>query len=851
MIKKILHYLSPIIGIFLFIIALLVLHNELREYHFHDVLNHLRDLSAQRILTAFLLTILSYVTLTGYDTLAFRYINHPLNYSKIAFTSFISYALSLNVGQAPISGGSVRYRLYSAWGLSIEEIAKVIAFCIFTSLLGIFTFGGLVFLIEPLQIPVSLHIPFTSVRPIGIIFLIVVSLYLIFSLLGKKSVQIKKLIIPIPSIKLSFAQIILTSLDWTMAGSVLYALIPTMQGISFFYFLSIFLLAQLAGVVSQVPGGLGVFETVILLLLSPQIPASEALVSLLAFRFIYYLVPLFISAVLLGTYEILEKGAYVKKLVQNFGQFINILVPNIMAVTTFIGGIILLFSGATPSLRHRLALIKDFLPLPIMEISHFLGSIAGVSLLLLARGIQRRLDGAYILTIIALIAGIVLSLFKGFDYEEAIILSIMLMALIPCRRQFYRRASLMNQSFSFGWITAIIMVLLTSVWLGLFSYKHIEFTNELWWQFTLHGNASRFLRATVGSFSFVLIFAIARLLRPIPPKPALPTIEELQKIRPIVDASRKTAANLVFLGDKSIIMSQNEKAFIMYGVEGRSWVSMGDPIGLKEEFPELVWKFREMCDHYNGWTIFYEVGQDNLPIYLDMGLTFFKLGEEARVRLDTFSIEGGERKGLRHTYNKLEKEGCVFEIIPTEDVPKYLTEFKFISDAWLTEKHTQEKGFSLGFFYEKYLKNFSAGVIKQQGKIIAFTNIWMGAEKEELSVDLMRYLHNAPQSVMEYLFIKLMLWGNQEGYKWFNMGMAPFSGFENRPLTPLWNRIGAFIFRYGEHFYNFHGLRQYKEKFNPEWESKYIASPGGMAFPRILTNISSLISGSLKSVITK
>jgi phosphatidylglycerol lysyltransferase len=278
---------------------------------------------------------------------------------------------------------------------------------------------------------------------------------------------------------------------------------------------------------------------------------------------------------------------------------------------------------------------------------------------------------------------------------------------------------------------------------------------------------------------------------------------------------------------------------------------MGDPIGPKEEFPELVWKFREMCDHYNGWIVFYEVGQENLPIYLDMGLTFFKLGEEARVRLDTFSIEGGERKGLRHTYNKLEKEGCVFEIIPTEDVPKYLTEFKFISDVWLTEKHTREKGFSLGFFSEEYLKNYPAGVIKQEGKIIAFTNIWMGAEKQELSGDLMRYLPNAPQSVMEYLFIKLMLWGNQEGYKWFNLGMAPFSGFENRPLTPLWNRIGAFVFRYGEHFYNFQGLRQYKEKFNPEWESKYIASSGGMAFPRILTNISSLISGSLKGVISK
>jgi len=115
----------------------------------------------------------------------------------------------------------------------------------------------------------------------------------------------------------------------------------------------------------------------------------------------------------------------------------------------------------------------------------------------------------------------------------------------------------------------------------------------------------------------------------------------------------------------------------------------------------------------------------------------------------------------------------------------------------------------------------------------------------------MRYLEESPHGIMEYLFIQLILWGKKEGYHWFNLGMAPLSGLESLELAPLWNRLGAFVFTHGEHFYNFQGLRQYKEKFHPEWSPKYLACPGGMALPRIFTNLGSLISGGVKGVVSK
>jgi phosphatidylglycerol lysyltransferase len=180
-----------------------------------------------------------------------------------------------------------------------------------------------------------------------------------------------------------------------------------------------------------------------------------------------------------------------------------------------------------------------------------------------------------------------------------------------------------------------------------------------------------------------------------------------------------------------------------------------------------------------------------------------------------------------------------------------LPELKAISDAWLAEKNTREKGFSVGFFDEGYLQRFPAGLVRWEGKIMAFVNLLLGADRHELSLDLMRYLPEAPHGIMEYLFIELRLWGKREGYQWFGLGMAPLAGLEARPFAPLWNRLAGQVFRHGEHFYNFQGLRQFKEQFDPEWQPKYLASSSAPALPRILANIAALTSRGLKGTIAK
>jgi len=192
-----------------------------------------------------------------------------------------------------------------------------------------------------------------------------------------------------------------------------------------------------------------------------------------------------------------------------------------------------------------------------------------------------------------------------------------------------------------------------------------------------------------------------------------------------------------------------------------------------------------------------------------------------------------------------------FSILTPAEVAGQMPTLQEVSDAWLKQKNTKEKRFSLGFFDPDYLRHFPAAIVRREDRVVAFANLWTGAEKQELSVDLMRYLPDCPDGIMDYLFVELLLWGRDQDFQWFNFGMAPLSGLPDRALAPLWSKAGAIIFRHGEHFYNFKGLRRYKEKFDPQWQPKYLACRGNLALPRVLANVATLISGGVTGVVTK
>src|SRR5277367_4856587 len=438
---------TALLGIGLFGLALYFLHLLLGKYHWHDVLEHVQAISAAKLLRAAFFTCAGYGSLTLYDALAVHFAGARVPYPRVALISFMSYAIGHNVGLNTLSGGAVRYRAYSAFGLGAKQIATIIAFGTLTFFLGAGVLLGLSLLSNAGISGSILHVHAWLALAAGAALLAAVAAYLWLVCTRHAPLKFRRFEIPVPRPDVAFAQIGVACADLLFAASVLYVLLPSGSAIGFFAFAGVYLIALAAGVISNVPGGIGVFEFILLLLL-PAIPKDRMLGALVAFRAIYYFAPFAIALVLLGVHEIWVHRAPAVRLARLVRTFLSAVTPQAIAIAVFVAGAVLLFSGATPGLGNRLALLRGFVPLSVLELSHLLGSAVGVGLLVIAHGLYRRLYTAWWLTIWLLCAGIILSLLKGFDYEEAIVLAVVVIALASARERFRRRASLIDQHYS-------------------------------------------------------------------------------------------------------------------------------------------------------------------------------------------------------------------------------------------------------------------------------------------------------------------------------------------------------------------------------------------------------------------
>lgn len=849
MLRRLRRALPALLGLMVFVIALEVLRVELRTLSWHEMRAAVSNLPRRQLVLAALLTVLNYAVLTGYDLLAFVYIGKRLSRAKIALTSFLAYAIANNIGFAALTGASVRYRFYARWGVTGEELSRIVFSYSVTFWLGLLALGGLSLAATPL--PVIGELPARSPMAVaGSLLMLVPASYLAITVVRRAPVALWGAVLPMPSPGIAAAQLLLSVADWAIAGAVLYVLLPP-SDLLFLQFLGVFLVSILLAMASHVPGGAGVFEGLMVLLLKPYLSSSELLPPLLAYRVIYYLIPLSLALIGLVLDDVSRRRGQAVRVAAALGRLTEQFTPRVLAVLAFLGGVVLLFSGATPASGTRLALLNRVLPLQLIEASHFIASVAGAGLLLLSQGLARRLDVAYYLTAGLLLLGVATSMLKGFDYEEAALLLFVLAVLWRARPAFDRRAAFFETRFSAAWVAALVGAVGASIWLGLFAFKHVDYSRDLWWQFELQGDASRFLRASVGAAVVLLLFGLARLIGYAPHEVSPLAPADLEDAEKAIAAQTLTSPNLVFLKDKALIFDEARSAFVMYAVQGRTWVALGDPVAPDALMNGLVRAFLERADDFGGIPVFYQVTPAHLHRYADFGLTFAKLGEEAKVELAAFSLEGGHGAKYRHVVKRLEKDGGVFRVVDARCVPKILSSLRSVSDDWLAAKSGAEKGFSLGFFDEDYLSRNPVAVVERNGTIQAFANLWPGPGHVELSVDLMRYHRDAPRNVMEALFVHVMQWGKEQGYSRFALGMAPLSGFEESPVATLWNRVSAFVYRHGEPVYNFQGLRAFKEKFNPVWEPRYLAYPGGLRLPRILADVSVLVAGGYRRIFLK
>ncbi len=852
LLQKVVHLLP----ILLFGCALYIVHKQIQVHDLSDILLHLEAMPMRIVLASVLLTILNYIVLAAYDWLALRYTGHKnITIPKMMAAALLSYAISNNTGHAWAAGGSIRYRFYSKWGVPGWDILKISLFQTLTYLLGALTLGLVGSLLLPYYLSSTTQVP-EPIHWVSFVCLAALVGYWGAVALWRKPILLKGFELSLPSLSMAAWQTVISSLDVVLSSLVLWVLLLNKIDIDFGAFVVVFVVAQVVGVLSQVPGGIGVFESAFLWLMSDIQSTDHHLIlvgALLLYRVIYYFMPLLIAGISLLGYEIYSRKDLIAVGGSAVYHVLLTFVPQLYSLLLLLAGALLLVSGSIPTDPELLEPLRDIVSLPVLELSHLSGSLVGVLLLLLARGIWLKLDAAWFGSLGLLLVGMLASLLKGFDWQEALLLLVIFCLMLPTRSYFQRRSSLLRMSFSRPWLLIVTMVIVGSVWLGFFAYRDVGFSQELWWQFSYEGSAPRFLRALLLMTVLIVAYSLFRLLGVAPPQSRLkPTEAELQEARQILMKSTDTEGFLVLLGDKYLFWNPQRTAFIMYATTSQFWIAMGDPVGEPEAIEELLYQFLEQADHYGAKIVFYQATTEWLPAYLDLGLSLFKLGEEAKVDLTTFTLQGKHRESQRSARNKFNRLGYGFEILSGVAVADVMPVLREISDVWLLNKNTREKGFSLGFFEESYVSNTDVAVVKdEQGQIKAFANVWHTHEHEVITIDLMRYNPDSPSGIMDFLFAELMLWGKDKNYQWFSLGMAPLAGLESRPLAPLWHKVGATIFKMGEHFYNFEGLYEYKAKFAPHWESRYLVAPAGLSVPFILMQITRLISGGWQGIFSK
>ncbi len=841
-------FIGPAIAILVTVIAFWMLHAMTSKLRIVDLKHAFGAIPASAILWSFGATLVSYCALATYDIMATR-VSAPgrVKWVVAAVSGMAGFAFSNFLGFHLLTGGAVRYRIYARLGLDGADIAKIILLTWSGLWLAITGLIATAVIVSPHGIPfIHLINPLVD-RLAGAATLLGMVWLFVYAGFRGREFRLFGWRLALPGRGPLFLQLVAGLVDIAGATYALYVLVPPDLQPGFPAFLVIYLSAVLIAVVSHVPGGVGIFEVTMMAALGAA-GRADFLAALLAYRIVYYVSPFVVAAVLLA---ITEAGWLRQRLGTNFGtasRFMRPLVPPVAAVIVFLSGLVLLFSGSIPNPPIQLAELRRWMPLPVLEGSHFLAGIAGVGLLVVASGLRRRLYSAWLAAMAMLAAACVLTVSKGLDWNETLVMVSGLVALFIFRGAFYRRRPEPLMVLSPSWLALLGVTVAAVLWLGFFSYRHVPYSSELWWQFTWKGEAPRFLRAAAGLAAATLFIGIFSLVRR-PMARMMPVSTEVpDAVKHLIQASRDVQTNIAWLGDKTFLVTEDSSAFLMYRRSGQSLISMGDPVGDPQAFEELVWQLREIADRQALRAVFYAVKPRNLPLYLDMGFAILKLGEVARVPLATFSLDGPAQQEHRYAVSRLEREEITFEVVAAADFDSIAGELSEVSTRWLQAKKGQEKSFSIGSFDPGYLRRFDTAVLRKDGRIVAFANLWRSAGQEELSADLMRFDANVSKVLMDGLFVHMMLYGRSRGYAYFNLGAAPLAGLADHPLASTWARLGTHIFRHGENFYHFEGLRAFKQKFDPVWTPQYLACPRGLAIPQVLLDVNRLISGAPASL---
>lgn len=523
---------------------------------------------------------------------------------------------------------------------------------------------------------------------------------------------------------------------------------------------------------------------------------------------------------------------------------------HLTALLTAAMGVVNVISAMMPAVRERLRLLEQFSPLEVTRGSRLATVLAGFALLLLSSNLWRRKQAAWLLTIAVLVASALSHLLKGLDYEEASIAVLLAFFIFSLRSHFHARSDVpsVRQGIRVLFSAALFTLAYGTVGFYLLD-RHFKARFELipaltqtlamFTEFATPGlqPVTRFGRYFADSIYIIagatLSYGFFMLVRPVLIRqPA--TAEERNRAREIVEAHGRTPlARMTLFDDKSYFFSAGG-TLIAYVVKGRVALALGDPIGTAEEAQASIVEFKKFCAGNDWDPCFYQTHPEYLPTYKETGFKFFSIGEEAIVDLYAFTLEGKAGKEFRNVMNRLGKLGHHVDILEPPLSRELIGQLKAVSDEWLTMMHGSEMRFSLGWFDDDYVRNGRVAVARTaEGYVSAFANIVPEYQRNEVSLDLMRRVHQIENGTMDLLFASLFDWAKRSGYATFNLGLSGLSGIGEKSDDPAVEKVLRLLTDNLSRFYNFKGLHAFKEKFHPMWEPRYLVYSESANLPAV------------------
>jgi phosphatidylglycerol lysyltransferase len=525
-------------------------------------------------------------------------------------------------------------------------------------------------------------------------------------------------------------------------------------------------------------------------------------------------------------------------------------------------GVVNLFSAVTPSSPGRVDWLRELFPIEIRRSGHVFAALSGFLLLTLATSLLRRKRLAWVLTVLLLIVSILSHLIKGLDYEESLFAGALLILLATMRKTFTAQSD--RPSMAQG-VRILFGSLLFTLAYGTAGFFILDRAYNV--QFDLPGAVAQTLamfftddnaglqpRTRFGQFfadsiylvgGVTLTYALLMLLRPVLLRGEPATAAQRQRAQAIVEQyGCSSLARFTLLNDKAYYFSPSGKSTIAYVPKGRGAIALGDPIGPPEDRQEVIFGFQQFCEQNDWQPTFYQTLPDDLALYESLGFRVLKIGEEAIVDLNAFTLKGKAGKNFRTTLNKFEKLGHRIEFYQPHISSELLHELRTVSDKWLQMMQGSEKKFSLGWFDEAYLRDCEIAVVRTaEGQVSAFANIVSEYQLHEITIDLMRHRAEMENGTMDFLFISMFQHFQEQGYEGFNLGLSALSGVGESQQAPRLEKGMYYLYKHLNQFYNFKGLHAYKEKFHPRWEPRYLIYPSLTSLPDVVVGLIRADSG--------